>query len=47
MNPLGRIDSEIGWAVRPLLNQQNEERLNKVVFNPNIKATDVFPPKKR
>lgn len=41
--PLGGVDSEIGWAIRLLLNQQNEERLNKAAFDPNVKATEVFP----
>jgi alpha-galactosidase len=44
--PLGGVDSEIGWAMRLLMNQQSEERLNKAAFNPGIKATDVFPPRK-
>ncbi|MEM1581784.1 MAG: alpha-glucosidase/alpha-galactosidase [Candidatus Bathyarchaeia archaeon] len=42
--PLGGIDSEIGWALRLLLNQQNEERLDKAAFDPNVKVTSIFPP---
>jgi len=45
--PLGGVDSEIGWAIRLLLNQRNEERLNKAAFDPDTKATEVFPPQKR
>ena len=44
--PLGGVDSEIGWALRLLLNQQNEERLNKAAFDSNVKVTEVFPPKR-
>ena len=45
--PLGGVDSEIGWAIRLLLNQRNEERLNKAAFDPDTRATEVFPPQKR
>lgn len=44
--PLGGVDSEIGWSLRLLLNQQSEERLNKAAFDPSVKATDIFPPYK-
>lgn len=40
------MDSEIGWSLRLLLNQQSEERLNKAAFDPRVKATDIFPPYK-
>jgi alpha-galactosidase len=44
--PVGGIDSEVGWGIRMLLNQENERRLEETAFNPSIKATEAYPPNK-
>ncbi len=44
--PVGGIDSEVGWGIRMLLNQENENRLERAAFNSSVKATDVYPPVK-
>ena len=44
--PIGGVDSEVGWGIRMLLNQESEARLENAAFNPNVKATEAYPPVK-
>lgn len=44
--PLGGVDSEIGWAVRLMLNQQRMERLNRLAYDPRIDIKAELPPRK-
>lgn len=44
--PLGGIDSEIGWAVRLMLNQQRMERLRRLASDPSVDILADMPPRK-
>ncbi|ABW02042.1 glycoside hydrolase [Caldivirga maquilingensis] len=44
--PIGGVDSEVGWGIRMLRNQEAEAKLENAAFNPSIKATEAYPPVK-
>ena len=44
--PLGGVDSEIGWAIRLLLNRRAMERLRRLAFDPNVDILRELPPTK-